>query len=490
MGSLATPPQVVEDCFGVLKLYSDGSIVRSPIIDYQIPINDDGSVVWKDSLFDKNHGLYLRLFKPTTTTNPSSSSSSSSSPNKKLPIVFYIHGGGFCLGSRSFANFHNTCHSLAFGLKAIVVSPDYRLAPEHRLPAAIEDVYGALKWVQDQAVCESPDEWVCGDEVEFDNVFILGDSSGGNVAHHLAVRIRPGSEELKPVQIRGYVLLSPFFGGAVLTKSEEERACEEFWNLDMYDRIQEQIRKRSLKFPAKAEKAMGIDSNPFLEIREVTANVIMPDFRSLSLKELREREDSDEEVLDDDSLEAIVMQRMCPKCKLSYKWLKGLLIDGKQYYRDVLRRPKLTNAYNKRPYPSGVRQQPLMLFWRLSLPEGATKDHPLSNPFGPSKSLSLKDTALDPILVVVGGGEILRDRVEDYARRLKEFGKKIDYVEFEGKEHGFFTTKSSSEEAKGVMQIFIDFMSKNSSLHNTSTIENSKLAFNNLGVTQLSSSMQ
>ncbi|XP_028071855.1 probable carboxylesterase 15 [Camellia sinensis] len=365
MGSLATPPQVVEDCFGVLKLYSDGSIVRSPIIDYQIPINDDGSVVWKDSLFDKNHGLYLRLFKPTTTTNPSSSSSSSSSPNKKLPIVFYIHGGGFCLGSRSFANFHNTCHSLAFGLKAIVVSPDYRLAPEHRLPAAIEDVYGALKWVQDQAVCESPDEWVCGDEVEFDNVFILGDSSGGNVAHHLAVRIRPGSEELKPVQIRGYVLLSPFFGGAVLTKSEEERACEEFWNLDMYDR-----------------------------------------------------------------------------------------------------------------------------FWRLSLPEGATKDHPLSNPFGPSKSLSLKDTALDPILVVVGGGEILRDRVEDYARRLKEFGKKIDYVEFEGKEHGFFTTKSSSEEAKGVMQIFIDFMSKNSSLHNTSTIENSKLAFNNLGVTQLSSSMQ
>ncbi|KAI8006119.1 Protein GLUTELIN PRECURSOR ACCUMULATION 3 [Camellia lanceoleosa] len=199
MGSLATPPQVVEDCFGVLKLYSNGSIVRSPIIDYQIPINDDGSVVWKDSLFDKNHGLDLRLFKPTTTTNPSSSSSS---PNKKLPIVFYIHDGGFCLGSRSFANFHNTCHSLAFGLKAIIVSPDYRLAPEHRLPAAIKDVYGALKWVQDQAVCKSPDEWVCGDEVEFDNVFILGDSSGGNVAHLLAVRIRPGSAELKPVQIR------------------------------------------------------------------------------------------------------------------------------------------------------------------------------------------------------------------------------------------------------------------------------------------------
>ncbi|KAF5938068.1 hypothetical protein HYC85_025574 [Camellia sinensis] len=360
MGSLATPPQVVEDCFGVLKLYSDGSIVRSPDVDYQFLINDDGSVEWKDRLFDKNHDLYLRLFKPTTTINPSSSSSCS--PNKKLPIVFYIHAGGFCLGSRSFANFHNTCLSLASGLGAIVVSPDHRLAPEHRLPAAIDDVYGALTWVRDQAVCESPDEWMCGDEVEFDKVFILGDSSGGNVAHHLAVRIGAGSEELKPLRVRGYVLLSPFFGGTAPTKSEEQRPCEEFWNLDMYDR-----------------------------------------------------------------------------------------------------------------------------FWRLSLPEGATKDHPLSNPFGPSNSLSLKDTALDPILVVVGGGEILRDRVEDYARRLKEFGKKINYVEFEGKEHGFFTTKSSTEEAKGVMQIFIDFMSKNSSLHNT--IENSKLVFNNLRVTQLSSSM-
>ncbi|CAL5356928.1 unnamed protein product [Camellia sinensis] len=427
MGSLATPPQVVEDCFGVLKLYSDGSIVRSPIIDYQTPINDDGSVVWKDSVFDKNHGLYLRLFKPTTTTNPSSSSSSSSFPNKKLPIVFYIHGGGFCLGSRSFANFHNTCHSLAFGLKAIVVSPDYRLAPEHRLPAAIEDVYGALKWVQDQAVCESPDEWVCGDEVEFDNVFILGDSSGGNVAHHLAVRIRPGSEELKPVQIRGYVLLSPFFGGAVLTKSEEERACEEFWNLDMYDRRY-----------SNRNGGNHLITNTF---PVMTMSGSFSDNHNSMRREEYNNKNSDE----------------------IHKF------DGVLSSEEI-----------------GLIKE----FWRLSLPEGATKDHPLSNPFGPSNSLSLKDTALDPILVVVGGGEILRDRVEDYARRLKEFGKKIDYVEFEGKEHGFFTTKSSSEEAKGVMQIFIDFMSKNSSLHNTSTIENSKLAFNNLGVTQLSSSMQ
>lgn len=110
---------------------------------------------------------------------------------------------------------------------------------------------------------------------------------------------------------------------------------------------------------------MEIDSNPFPEIGEVAANVIMPDFQNLFLKELEEvnvqmhvanqtaikkdtgnlpaigqgfshqREDSEEEALDDNSLEAAVMQRMCPRCRLSYKWLKGLPIDGKQYYKDV-----------------------------------------------------------------------------------------------------------------------------------------------------------
>ena len=50
------------------------------------------------------------------------------------------------------------------------------------------------------------------------------------------------------------------------------------------DRIQEQIRKGSLKFLARAEKAMGIDTNPFPEIREVTANVIVPNFQKLPKK--------------------------------------------------------------------------------------------------------------------------------------------------------------------------------------------------------------
>ncbi|KAK2982080.1 hypothetical protein RJ640_003205 [Escallonia rubra] len=98
-------------------------------------------------------------------------------------------------------------------------------------------------------------------------------------------------------------------------------------------------------------------------------------------------------------------------------------------------------------------------FWRLSLPVGETPDHPLANPFGPT-SPSLEPVKLDPILVIAGGNELLKDRVEDYARRLKELGKEIEYYEFEGKQHGFFTNEPYSDVSDEVLQLFKNFMSE------------------------------
>lgn len=101
-------------------------------------------------------------------------------------------------------------------------------------------------------------------------------------------------------------------------------------------------------------------------------------------------------------------------------------------------------------------------FWRLSIPIGETTDHPLINPFGPV-SPSLEAVDLDPILVVVGGSDLLKDRAEDYAKTLKNFGKKVEYVEFEGKQHGFFTIDPNSEGANRLMQIIKHFIAENSS---------------------------
>lgn len=225
--SSSSCPQVVEDCFGILKLYSDGSIFRTKDVKYQVPTHDDGSTIWKDSLFDTENNLKQRIYKPRNF--------SSSNIDQKLPVVYYFHAGGFCFTSK---NAHNTCLSLCSGLQAVVICPYYRLAPEHRLPAAIEDAVSALKFMQNQLVsCGSScdDATWLGDGVDLDRVFIFGDSSGGNIAHHLAVQFGPGSPELRPIRIRGYILLSPFFGGVIRAKSEEENPNEDFWTQDVYD---------------------------------------------------------------------------------------------------------------------------------------------------------------------------------------------------------------------------------------------------------------
>lgn len=69
---------------------------------------------------------------------------------------------------------------------------------------------------------------------------------------------------------------------------------------------------------------------------------------------------------------------------------------------------------------------------------------------------------LDPILVLVGEREVMKDRIEDYAKRLEEIGKKIKYVEYQGKQHGFFTNDPFSELANKVLEEIKHFMSENS----------------------------
>lgn len=327
MSSGSTPPPYeVDECRGVLRVYSDGSVVRSSKPSFDVPVHDDGSVLWKDVEFDPAHGLSLRLYKPAAR----------SPAGAKLPVLFYIHGGGFCIGSRGWPNCQNYCFRLASELRAVVVSPDYRLAPENRLPAAIEDGFAAVKWLQAQAESEEPDEWLIR-VADYGNVFVSGDSAGGNIAHNLAVRLGARSPELGPVRIRGYVLLAPFFGGTVRTKSEAEGPKDAFLNWELIDR-----------------------------------------------------------------------------------------------------------------------------YWRLFIPIGETRDHPLVNPFGPS-SPSLEGVDLDPILAVVGGGDLLKDRVEEYATRLKNWRKKIEYVEFEGLQHGFFTIDPNSKHSNELMLIFKRFLAENSS---------------------------
>jgi acetyl esterase len=96
-----------------------------------------------------------------------------------LPLVVYLHGGGMVAGS--IDSYDAVCRLLAHRSGAVVASVGYRLAPEHRFPAAVEDAWAALEWAMVHA-------WELG--ADSGRVAIAGDSAGGNLAAVTAQQAR------------------------------------------------------------------------------------------------------------------------------------------------------------------------------------------------------------------------------------------------------------------------------------------------------------
>ncbi|CAM2898386.1 alpha/beta hydrolase [Mycobacterium intermedium] len=95
------------------------------------------------------------------------------------PVVVFFHGGGFVMGDLDTHD--GTCRLHAVGADAVVVSVDYRLAPEHPYPAAIEDAWAATLWVAEHAAEIGADAG---------RIAVAGDSAGGTIAAVIAQRAR------------------------------------------------------------------------------------------------------------------------------------------------------------------------------------------------------------------------------------------------------------------------------------------------------------
>ena len=96
-----------------------------------------------------------------------------------LPVLVYFHGGGWTIGD---LDTHDTlCRELANGAGCAVVAVDYRMGPEHRFPAAVDDAIAATRWVHEHAT-----------ELRLDaaRLAVGGDSAGGNLATVVAIAAR------------------------------------------------------------------------------------------------------------------------------------------------------------------------------------------------------------------------------------------------------------------------------------------------------------
>ena len=144
-----------------------------------------------------------------------------------LPVLVYFHGGGFVLGSLD--SHDGVARRLALDADCIVVSVDYRLAPEHRFPAAADDALHAVRWVLEHA------GEVGGDARR---VVVGGDSAGANLAAVSVLRLREGGAALP----RGQLLIYPVthlrspLEGSMLENGDGYflRAIDMQWFEDMY----------------------------------------------------------------------------------------------------------------------------------------------------------------------------------------------------------------------------------------------------------------
>lgn len=112
---------------------------------------------------------------------------------KSLPLLLNIHGGGFVAGTLDMDNY--TCMGFALNVPCVVISVDYRLAPQYFFPAALEDCYSVLKYAY-----ENPGDF----GIDAEKIAVFGSSAGGNLAAGLCLYNRDNNGPRISMQILNY----------------------------------------------------------------------------------------------------------------------------------------------------------------------------------------------------------------------------------------------------------------------------------------------
>ncbi|KAK1395746.1 Gibberellin receptor GID1 [Heracleum sosnowskyi] len=213
--------EVVHDLPPWLRMYKDGTVER--LSGYQVcapGLDSPTGVLSKDVMIVQETGVSARIHRPNAIPQ-----------GRKLPLVIYFHGGAYLISSPWDPTYHNSLNKLVAEAKVVLVSVDYRKAPEHPLPVAFDDSWDAVKWA---ALHVSPgaglEPWLL-DSVDFDKVFLAGDSAGAGIAHQMMIRSR--NEKLM-MKLAGMILINPYFWGnepigAEVTDTLRKALVDKWW---------------------------------------------------------------------------------------------------------------------------------------------------------------------------------------------------------------------------------------------------------------------
>ncbi|XP_065869520.1 carboxylesterase 1-like [Euphorbia lathyris] len=197
----------VPDLRKLIVLNPDGTYTR--LLHYPtVPADSSSSllpVLTKDIQINSTKKTWLRIYLPRHLLHSSSN---------RLPLIVYYHGGSFIFFAADSTFHHDFCIIMSQRIDAVIVSIEYRRAPEHRLPAAYDDAFEALEFIK-----SSQEDWLT-QFTDLSRCFLMGTSAGGNIAYHTGLRVCRSGRELEPLKIQGLVLHHPFFGGLERTGSE------------------------------------------------------------------------------------------------------------------------------------------------------------------------------------------------------------------------------------------------------------------------------
>ncbi|KAE8647216.1 probable carboxylesterase 18 [Cucumis sativus] len=186
---------------------SDVSVNRflANLLDFKSPLlkKPKNGVKSFDTTVDSSRNLWFRLYTPTI-----------ESTSESLPLIVYFHGGGFVYMAPDSKLLDELCQRLAREIPAVVISVNYRLAPEHRYPCQYEDAFDLLKFIDYNASAIEG----FPPNVDFKRCFLAGDSAGGNIAHHMI--LKSADHEYRELEIIGLISIQPFFGGEERLESE------------------------------------------------------------------------------------------------------------------------------------------------------------------------------------------------------------------------------------------------------------------------------